>query len=172
MQVLFFGHPDPKKINAITSMPATQNKMQLQSFVGNYLLCYVPHLTDVLSPLRALTVKSIEFKWERLHTESFRKAKQVIANSCMSQYFTSEDLITIQVDASSIGVGAALMQQGRVVSYHSQALTPTQQWYSNLKRKCYDWVNGIEHLHHYVFCRDVTVQTDNQPLVQLTTKPV
>ena len=41
-QVLFFGHlvtstglkPDPKKINAITSMPAPQNKMQLQSFVG------------------------------------------------------------------------------------------------------------------------------------------
>ena len=74
MQVLFFGHlvtsdglkPDPKKINAITNMQAPQNKMHLQSFVGlcNYLSCYVPHLTDVLSPLRALTVKSIEFKWE------------------------------------------------------------------------------------------------------------
>ena len=74
MQALFFGHlvtsdglkPDPKKINAITKMPASQNKMQLQSFVGlcNYVSCYIPHLTDVLSPLRALTVKSIEFKWE------------------------------------------------------------------------------------------------------------
>ena len=74
MQVLFFEHlvtstglkPDPKKISAITSMPAPQNKMQLQSFVRlcNYLSCYIPHLTDVLSPLRALTVKSIEFKWE------------------------------------------------------------------------------------------------------------
>ena len=73
-QVLFFGHlvtsdglkPDPKKINTITKMPAPQNKMQLQSFVGlcNYLSCYVPNLTDVLSPLRALTVKSIEFQWE------------------------------------------------------------------------------------------------------------
>ena len=74
MQVLLFGHlvtsdglkPDPKKINAITNMPAPQNKMQLQLFVGlcNYLSCYVSHLTDVLSPLRAMTVKSIEFKWE------------------------------------------------------------------------------------------------------------
>ena len=73
MQVLFFGHlvtsdglkPDPKKVDAITNMPAPQNKMQLQSFVGlhNYLSCYVPHLTDVLSPLRVLTVKSIEFQW-------------------------------------------------------------------------------------------------------------
>ena len=74
MQVLFFGHlvtsdglkPDSKKITAITNMLAPQNKAQLQSFVGlcNYLSCYVLHLTDVLSPLRALTVKSIEFQWE------------------------------------------------------------------------------------------------------------
>ena len=73
-QVLFFRHlvtseglkPDPKKINAITDMPAPQNKTQLQSFIRlcNYLSCYIPHLTDVLSPLRALTAKSIEFQWE------------------------------------------------------------------------------------------------------------
>ena len=55
------------------------------------------------------------------------KAKLAIANSCTLQYFNSDDPITIQVDASSIGVGTALMQQGRVVSYHSRALTPTQQ---------------------------------------------
>ena len=73
MQVLFFGHlvtsdglkPDPRKSNAIANMPAPQNKTQLQSFIGlcNYLTCYVLHLTDVLSPLRALTAKSIEFEW-------------------------------------------------------------------------------------------------------------
>ena len=73
-QVLFFRHlvtsdrlkPDPNKINAITNMPAPQNKTQFHSFIGlcNYLTCYVPHLTDVQSPLRTLTVKSIEFEWK------------------------------------------------------------------------------------------------------------
>ena len=56
-----------------------------------------------------------------------QEGKLAIVNSCTLQYFNSEDLIIIQVDASSIGVGTALMQQGRVVSYHSRALTPTQQ---------------------------------------------
>ena len=109
-------------------MPAPQNKTQLQSFVGlyNYFSCYVPHLTDVLSPQGALTVKSIEFKWKQLHSKAFKKAKLAITNSCTLQYFNSEDPIIIQVDTSSIGVSAALMQQGRVVSYHSRALTPTQ----------------------------------------------
>ena len=85
MQVLFYRHlvtniglkPDPGKITAIANMPVPQNKTQLQSFIGlcNYLMSYVPHLTDVLSPLCGLTVKSIEFKWNQLHTESFKKEK-------------------------------------------------------------------------------------------------
>ena len=129
MRVLLFQHlvtsdglkPDPSKINAIANMPAPQNKTQLQSFIGlcNYLTCYVPHLTDVLSPLRAQTVKSTEFEWRQLHNEAFKKAKQAIANSCTLQYFNSDKPIIIQVEASSIGVSAALMQQGKVVSYHS-----------------------------------------------------
>ena len=116
-QVLFFRHlitsmglkPDPKKIKAIVQMPVPQNKAQLQSFIGlcNYLTCYVPHLTNVLLPLRALTVKTSEFQWEKLHSDAHAKAKQAIANSCMLQYFNSKYPIVIQVDASSIRVGAA-----------------------------------------------------------------
>ena len=104
-------------------------------------------------------------------TESFKLAKQAIANSCTLQYFNNEDLITIQVDASSIGVSAALMQQGRVVSYHSRALTPTQQRYSNIEHECYGLVNGIKHFHNYIFGQEFMVHTDHQPLVQLMTKP-
>ena len=161
MQVLFFRHlvtkdglkPDPKKVNAISNMPAPQNKTQLHLFIGlcKYLTCYVPHLTDVLSPLRVLTVKSMKFKWEQLHDKVVKKAKQAIANLCMLQYFNIEDPIIIKVDASSIGVGAALMQEGRVVSYHSRALTPTQQRYSNIEHECYGLVHGIEHFHQCIY---------------------
>ena len=126
MQVLFFGHlitslgfkPDPGKIKAIANMPSS--KTQLQSFIGlcNYLTCYVPHLTDVLSLLQALTVKSKEYHWTPVHTEAFKWAKQAISSACMLQYFNNQDPIIIQVDSSAVGVSAALLQQGKVVSYH------------------------------------------------------
>ena len=38
------------------------------------------------------------------------------------------------------------------------------------ERECYRLVNGVEHFHHYVFGCEFTVQTDHQPLVQLTNK--
>ena len=111
----------------------------------------------MLSPLHTITAKASEFQWEKLHSDAFARAKQVIANSCMLQYFKSEDPIVIQVDASSIGVGAALLQQGHVLSYHSRALKPTQQRYSNIKHECYGLVNDIEHFHLYVFGWDFVV---------------
>ena len=53
--------PDPKKIEAIVQVPVLQNKAQLQSFIGlcNYLTCYVP-----------LTVRTSEFQWEKLHSDT------------------------------------------------------------------------------------------------------
>ena len=56
-----------------------------------------------------------------------RKRSRLLLIHARCSTSNSEDLITIQVDPSNIGVSAALMQQGRVVSYHSRALTPTQQ---------------------------------------------
>ena len=83
--VLFFGNlitskglkPDPKKIEAVIWMPVPQNKAQLQSFIGlcNYLTCYIPHLTNVLLPLRTITAKASEFHWEKLHSDAFDRAK-------------------------------------------------------------------------------------------------
>ena len=57
---------------------------------------------------------------------------------------------TIQVDASNVGVGATLIQEDKVIEYHSRALTSAQQHYSNIEREAYALVNDVEHFHHYI----------------------
>ena len=46
--------PDPRKIQAISNMPVSSNKTELQSYIGmcNFLSSYVPHLTDRLYALQ------------------------------------------------------------------------------------------------------------------------
>ena len=87
-------------------------------------------------------------------------------------YYDDEKPCTIQMDDSNIGVGAMLIQEGKVIEYHSRALTSTQQHYSNIEREAYALVNGIEHFHHYVFGKPFDIHTDHQPLVQLSIKPL
>ena len=87
-------------------------------------------------------------------------------------YYDDGKPCTIQVDASNVGVGDALIQEDKVIEYHSCALTSTQQCCSNIEREAYALVNGVEHFHHYVFGKLFKVHTDHQPLVQLSIKPL
>ena len=181
-QVVFYGHlvhtnglsPDPRKVQVISNMPVPSNKMELQSYVGmcNFLSSYVPHLTDRLYVLQKLMAKESDFVWTASHTEAFESSKDAILSCATLTYFNDEKPCIVQVDASNVGIGAALIQDGKVIEYHTRALTTTQQCYSNIEHEAYALVNGIEHFHHCVFGKPFELYTDYQPLVQLSIKPL
>ena len=54
-------------------------------------------------------------------------SKEAILLCATLTYFDDEKPCVIQVDASNVGVGAALIQDNKVVEYQSRALTTTQQ---------------------------------------------
>ena len=112
--------------------------------------------------------KNSNFIWTVSHTKAFECCKEAILLCATLTYYDDEKTCTIQVDASNVGVGAALIQEDKVIKYQSRALTPTQQCYSNIERETYALVNGVEHFHHYIFRKPFEVHTDHQPLVQLT----
>ena len=116
--------------------------------------------------------KDSDFIWTASHTKAFECSKDAMLSCATLIYYDDEKPCTIQVDASNVGVGAALIQEGKVIEYHSQALTSIQQRYSNIETEAYALVNGVEHFHHYVFGKPFEVHTDHQPLVQLSIKPL
>ena len=127
-QVVFYGHlihtkglsPDPKKVEAISNMPIPSNKTELQSYIGmcNFLSSYVPHLTDRLYTLQ-LMAKDSDFIWTVSYTKAFECSKDVILSCATLTYYDDKKPCTIQVDASNVGVGAMLIQEGKVIEYHS-----------------------------------------------------
>ena len=76
-QISFFGlivgrqgiAPDPKKVNAITTLKPTKNTKELQSILGlaNYLSRFSPYITEITVPLRALLKKETSFVWFLKH---------------------------------------------------------------------------------------------------------
>ena len=71
--------------------------------------------------------KDIDFVWTASHTKAFEYSKEAILLCATLTYYDYEKTCTIQVDASNIGAGAALIQEGKAIEYHSYALTSTQQ---------------------------------------------
>ena len=116
--------------------------------------------------------KDSDFIWTASHSMVLESIKEAILSCATLTYYNDEKPCTIQVDASNVSVGAIMIQEGKVIEYHSQALTSTQQCYSNIGREAYMLVNGVEHFHHYVFGKPFEVHTDHQPLVQSSIKPL
>ena len=71
--------------------------------------------------------KDSDFVWTVSHIKAFVCSKDAILLCATLTYYDDEKPCTIQVDASNVGVRAALIQEDKVIEYHSSALTSTQQ---------------------------------------------
>lgn len=56
------------------------------------------------------------------------------------------------------------MQEGRPIAYASRALTVSEQNYAQIKKELLAIVFGLEKFEHYVYGREVTVESYHKPL--------
>ena len=178
----FFGHRltpdgikvDPKKIEAIIQMDPPQNVASLQSFNGmvNYLKKFSPVLSKLSEPLRRPCKSGVEWAWESEQQNAFEAIKQVIMMFPVLAYFDKTKKHKIQCNASKKGLGAILLQESKPVMYISNALTETEQRYSNIERELFAIVFALERLNHYTFSRTITAQSNHQPLQSIWKKSI
>ena len=78
--------------------------------------------------------------------------------------------MTIQVDASQVGLGAALLQNGKPVAFASKALTKTERQYANIEREMLATVFGAEIFHTYIYGQSFTIESDHKLLESISRK--
>ena len=127
--------PDPKKIQALNHMEFQLDKETMRSFLGmnNYLNRYSAPSTHLTAPLSALTHQAVDYKPDKVHFENFNKLKLEISNMKALPYFDVNAETTLPMDGSKKGLGACLIQKGKVICYVSRAHTKTEKNYQNLE---------------------------------------
>ena len=130
---------DPAKVRAITDMPAPTDKAGVQRLLGlaQYLSKFLPRLSDITKPLRELTQNDIQWFWGENQQDSFYKTKKAVTETPVFRYYSLEEEVVIQYDASSSGLAAALLQGGQPVAYYSRAMTLLRPGMLRLKKGCW-----------------------------------
>ena len=77
----------------------------------------------------------MRWHWEEAHEAAFIRLKVLVANTPVLRYFDPKEPLTLSVDASSKGLGAAILQQDKPIAYASRALTKTQQNYAQIEKE-------------------------------------
>ena len=168
---------DPKKVEAIKKMQAPQTKQELQSFLGmiNFLGQFIKNMSELTSNLRSLLKKNTLFQWTKSHETNFLKLKDIITRDSCFMYFNSSKPVTLQVDASQVGLGGVLLQEDnngrqRPVAFTSKSLSPAEKRYANIEREMLAVVCECIKFHHYLYGRKFICQTDHKPLEDIHLK--
>ena len=106
-----------------------QSREELQRFLGvvAYLFKFIPNMSQKRAPFHQLLQKDVEWSWGKAEDNAFTSLKTAISSAPVLKFFDPEEPVTLSVDASSIGVGAVILQNERPVAYASKALTLSQQ---------------------------------------------
>ena len=181
--VPFIGHiatdqglcVDPAKVQAIKEMPMPTNIAAVQQLLGlaQYLSKFLPHLSDIMKPLRELTQKDIDWTLDNPQQEAVEKLKQAVMSMPVLQFYNMQEEVTLQGDALQSGLGAAMMQNGQPVAYASRALTSAETRYAQIEKELLAVVFACDHFDAYIYGRSrVNIETDHKPLKSIVQKPL
>lgn len=163
---------DPERIRAIEKMDAPKNVKELQRFLGmvNYVRNFVPNMSERTAKLRELLKKEVEWISLYDHETAFQGLKTTLTSAPVLKIFEESKKVTIQCDASKDGLGYCLLQEGKPVAYGSKSLTSAQKNYGQIEKEFLAILSACHRFHHYIYGRQVDIQTDHKPLVAICDK--
>ncbi|XP_063054507.1 uncharacterized protein LOC134448779 [Engraulis encrasicolus] len=194
-EVKFLGHrvshqgvsPDPDKVSAVQEWQTPRTVRQVRSFLGfvGYYRRFIKDFSKIAKPLNALLGDagrprgrgSPSVAWSPDCDSAFQRLKAELLQAPILAYADFSLPFILYTDASNAGLGAVLAQeqQGaeRVIAYASRSLHPAEKNdanYSSFKLEllALKWALS-EKFKDYLWGAQVTVVTDNNPLVHLQT---
>jgi hypothetical protein len=106
---------DASKIEAIQNWPTPMNVSQVRSFHGlaGFYHRFVKDFSTVATPLKELTKKGVEFVWGVAQDHAFDELKCLLTFAPLLALLDFNKQFEIECDASGIGIGGVLMQEGQ-----------------------------------------------------------
>ena len=113
---------DPTKIEAISNWSRPKNISEVRSFLGlaGYYKKFIENFSRIASPLTVLTRKNRKFEWTKDCEKSFLELKKRLTSTPILTLPESNASYDMYSDASKMGLGAVLMQNGKVIAYASR----------------------------------------------------
>ena len=164
--------PDPAKVSALKNMASPSDIQELRAFLGlaTYMRPLIQNLSNLTACLRDLVKKNNVFERSSTHQAAFDAIKRLISDESTLAYYDPEKEITLQVDASTKGLGATLLQDGKPIAFASKALSDIETRYANIERELLAVVYGCERFHTYLFGRSFVAESDHKPLESIQLK--
>ncbi|CAD6186088.1 unnamed protein product [Caenorhabditis auriculariae] len=167
--------PNPKKVEALNQFPQPRSPTAVRSFLGmcNYFRRFVKDFASLAAPLHNLTKEDTEFNWTPEHEKSFNELKSRLTTAPILAGPTPGQPYQIESDASSIAIGAVLLQAKNpgeplhAIAYASRKLRAAERNYAAIETEALALVFALNEFRTYVLGCPITAIVDHRPLTSL-----
>ncbi|WMV50137.1 hypothetical protein MTR67_043522 [Solanum verrucosum] len=179
-EVAFLGHVvsgdgikvDPKKTDVIRNWPRPLTPSDIRSFLGlaGYYRRFVNGFSSIASPMTKLTQKKAKFEWTDECERSFQTLKDKLVSAPILSLPNGLEGFVVYCDASRVGLGCVLMQNGKVIAYASRQLKVHEKNYPTHDLELAAVVFALKIWRHYLYGVHVDVFTDHKSLQYVFTQ--
>ena len=172
-KVNFLGHAvDHSKVEAVQDWKRPTNVFEVRSILGlaGYYRRFVEDFSRIAAPMAQLTRKGVKFEWNEPCENAFQELKQRLTTTPVLTIPSSGELFTIYCDASTVGLGCVLMQQGKVIAYASRQLKTHERNYPAHDLELAAVVFALKTWRHYLYGEKFEVYSDHKSLKYILTQ--
>ena len=176
-QVAFLGHiitrdglaVDPAKIEAFTNWKSPKSVAKIRSFLGlaRYYYRFVKDFSKISAPITKLTRKNVPFVWTDECEANFQILKEKLTTAPILSLPEGSGHFVIYSDASRVGLGYVLMQNGKVIAYGSRKLKDHERNYATHDLELAAILFALNLWRHYLFGEQFEVHSDHRSLQYL-----
>ncbi|KAL5820915.1 hypothetical protein ACOSQ3_022797 [Xanthoceras sorbifolium] len=160
---------DEEKVKAIKEWPKPTTVGQVRSFHGlaSFYRRFVKDFSSLAAPLTEVIKKNVGFKWGNEQEKAFNLIKEKLTNAPLLALPNFAKAFEIECDASGIGMGVVLMQEGRPIAFFSEKISGAALNYPTYDKEMYALVRALETWQHYLWPKEFVIHTDHESLKHL-----
>jgi hypothetical protein len=130
--------------------------------LANYFRKFISHYSEVAAPLTNPTRKSHVWAWTGKCQDAFEKLKHLLTEAPLLRTPEESKTYRVVTDASDIGVGGVLLQEGHPIAYESRKLNSVEQNYTTIEREMLAVVHALRVWRCYLEGVYFEVETDHK----------
>ncbi|WVZ48657.1 LOW QUALITY PROTEIN: hypothetical protein U9M48_000078 [Paspalum notatum var. saurae] len=179
-EVKFLGHVisnggiavDQSKVSEVQNWKIPEDVKGIRSFLGlaGYYRRFIEGFSKIAKPMTALLEKNIKFQWTSACQKAFEELKKRLTTAPVLTFPDMHKPFSVYCDASRLGLGCVLIQEGKVIAYASRQLRDHEKNYPTHDLELAAVVHALKVWRHYLFGQKCDIYTDHKSLKYIFTQ--
>ena len=180
-EIKFLGHivgkdgikVNPEKVAAVERWEPPRDVHQVRSFLGlaNFFRRFIQGYSTLVAPLTDLTKSGKSWNWTKECHNAFEGVKWALTHTPVLRSPDESKRYEVVSDASTIGIGAVLLQDHQPVAFHSRKLSAAEKNYTTTEQELLGVVDALRVWRCYLEGVEFDVVTDHCPNTFFQTQP-